>query len=134
MASPNAGAALRASGGLQDGLLVVLESVGELQKELAALRPLCARVDDLETRLATSEAAGAAAAAAVEKLSDQNAVLTALVTRLCREDAAGQAALARLGEETARLRGALGGGGGREVATSAERRSGGHGRVRTLKL
>ena len=103
-----------------DGLLVVLESVGELQRELA---PLSARVDDLEARLAASEAAGEALRVELQRVSDTNAVLMALVTRLAREDSA---------EETARLRGAAlggGGGGGREAA-SAERRA--HGRVRTL--
>lgn len=124
-ASPAAAGAARSSsagvaGVHADGLLVVLESVGELQRELA---PLSARVDDLEARLAASEAASEALRAELQRVSDTNAVLMALVTRLAREDSA---------EETARLRGALGGGGtggGREVA-SAERRA--HGRVRTL--
>jgi len=124
--SPSAAARSSSLASLGDGFVVVLESVGELQKELSSLRPLVARVEDLEERLAASESAN-------ERMADSLAVLTALVTRLCREDAAGQAALARLGEETARLRGALGGGGAREAAAaSPQRRTGGHGRVRTL--
>ena len=106
-------------------MLVVLEGVGELQRELAALRPVAARVDALEERLAASEAAGEALRAELGRATDGLTVLTALVTRLCREDAAGQAALARLGAEAARLRGALGGEGG-------ARRAGGHGSVRTM--
>ena len=107
---------------LHDGMLVVLESVGELQRELAALKPVAVRVEALEDRLAASEAAGEALRAELGRAADSLTVLSALVTRLCREDAAGQAALARLGDEAARLRGVLGGG----------ERARGHGSVRTM--